>query len=71
MIAPLIKWVRCYFPSIDCNQLFHVCRGLGLFIGIDLVKDPATRDPNPELAATLHRRYIEMQETESAHIATI
>ena len=34
----------------------YVCRGLGFFIGVDLVKDPATREPNPELATTVYRR---------------
>jgi 4-aminobutyrate aminotransferase-like enzyme len=30
-------------------------RGLGLMIGLELVKDRATREPNPELASRLHR----------------
>ena len=43
---------------LGCNLPMHVFefRGLGLFIGIDLVKDPTTREPNPELATAIHQR---------------
>lgn len=31
-------------------------RGVGLFVGIDLVKDRETREPNPKCAKFVHQR---------------
>lgn len=30
-------------------------RGVGLFIGIEIVKDKETREPNPEAATEIHK----------------
>ena len=38
--------------------MFYCCRGVGFFIGLDIVKDKDSREPHPQLATKIINRSI-------------
>ena len=43
--------------SFDCKNVTVGFRGVGLFIGLEIVKDKYSREPHPQLAFRIIKRW--------------